>query len=63
MEPDTRELLDAIANSLQPVVLLADAIERAAGTTAKDAAALNGHLRRAVDALRQLRARGEGGTR
>lgn len=52
---DIRQVLDDIANALQPALLLATKLRRELGDRAEDAVLLEGALDRAARALSRLR--------
>ena len=52
---DIRQVLDDIANALQPALLLATKLRRELGDRAEDAILLEGALDRAARALSRLR--------
>ena len=54
-DKEFREVIDEIANALQPAVLLSTKLRRELGESAEDAVRLEGTLDRAVRALHRLR--------
>ena len=51
-----QRVIDELANALQVAVLIAEHLELASSATAQDAIALSRNLKRATDAIQELRA-------
>ena len=50
-----QRVIDELANALQVAVLIAEHLELASSATAQDAIALSRNLKRATDAIQELR--------